>query len=345
MTFMTDFELYMSHFKGIWLTRDPQGHDILWRRKLIDVNSGKYEWVLDEDKNVFYKLKNCLDGLERELNEVNFANREIINSKRIESIKILMEDADFLLLQDDFVTIKGDDLQNFSTILTKIHSLQKRYQNAITYINTKNKPHLLDLIKKSSGYSSDALEDALDLLQSTNIHVLLNLQKPDFLYPIHELSRPYFNAYFKKISENLWFQKVNKIFKQRTYIDTYSSSSELYTMDFETETYESLNDLKVYIQGDIDIEVLITLVSIDTEMEELKRMGEIDEKMKDYMIWSQKKVLLETLNYKPNLLESLSEQMYKKRAEAYLRKKKEVGLKKLEKKIGRKIFFNKKYTI
>ena len=334
---MNDFELYYAHIKGIWLARDIQGHDILYRRKIIGLEPMKYEWVIDDDVNIYYKIKNRLLAINNDLKIVK-SQDSCLDAKRMAWLIMLSQDYDFKMLLDlcteEFC---GDSFNYLKKIIIE---LQVNYQSAILQVNQQNEPFLVTSIKRVYQFSSQPEEDAQDILQDTNLAIIKNLQRPDYLYPIIK-TYGHFNAYFKKIALNSWFILIKKRKKESIfyYEQSHSEIEVDETKIFDEESH-TLDGLSILMEKYIDIKILVELVKIDTEAANLKRTKEWSEREKDEFIWTQKKLLLQNINYQSRLLELLPPALFKKRGEAYLRKKKELGIKKIEELFGKKVAFN-----
>jgi DNA-directed RNA polymerase specialized sigma24 family protein len=210
-------------------------------------------------------------------------------------------------------------------------------------LNIRNSNHLFKIINGSSFFSESPKEDCEDILQETHLKMLHKIHLPDFSYPITEPTKTSFNALIKIVAERQWYMLIRKrqvknkhlVFSKAEFDENVAT---LIDAQLEKEKNINLDTLSQLIEQHREIKILVRIFKIDDEADELKRINEWSEKVKDEYIWSQRKILLKEINYTPNFLGKISDSYFKVKGQEVIRKRKEAGIKKIKKVFTNYIF-------
>lgn len=323
----TDFKTYLDHLKGIWLTRDPQMQDILYRRYVVDLENKKYDWILDDKINVYNKVQYLIMTYQKELKNLELA--EINSISRASSLFQISIDNDFLDLNQK--SLDSFKEENYPTLFGKIRSLQMRYNEAISALNKQNLSHLYFEINGSPSLSASPSDDCNDILQDSNLMMLKKIHKDGFIYPKSESHKTPFNAFFRLIAKRIWLMLIRK---RQLNIKYYEKAKGEFENNIEVLKEEEKNinveALRQLMKEYNEISILVKIAKIDDEAYELKRVNSWSEAIKDEYVWTQRKKLLEELDYRPNFFGKISESYFKQKGQGVIRKRKEAGIKKLK---------------
>jgi DNA-directed RNA polymerase specialized sigma24 family protein len=323
-----DFKIYLDHLKGIWLARDPLMHDILYRQYIIDLDSKKYGWILDDKMNVYNKVQYLIMTYQKELKNLELVELDSIS--RASSLLQISSDNDFTDLYQK--SLYSFSEETYPILLTKIRSLQKRYHEAISRLNRQNRSHLYYEINGSStSLSISPNDDCDDILQDAHLMMLQKIHQHGFIYPETESPKTPFNALFRLMAKRLWLMLIRK----RQLDDKYNKKTKgEFDNNIEVLKDEEKNinveALHLLMKEHKEINILVKITTIDDEADELKRVNSWSEHTKDEYIWTMRKKLLEELDYKPSFWGKISESYFKSNGQAVIRKRKEAGIKKLK---------------